>query len=60
MNWIGGGLAEWTEGDTAYLSVAFSWKLPEAYQRCQNAGAQFRDRRARQGYKGSRKDERWS
>jgi hypothetical protein len=28
-----GGLAEWVEGDTAYLSVAFSWKLPEAYQK---------------------------
>ncbi len=32
MAWSG-GLAEWTEGDTAYLSVAFSWKLPAAYQR---------------------------
>lgn len=30
--WIG-GLAEWTEGDTAFLSVAFTWKLPEAYDR---------------------------
>lgn len=30
--WIG-GLAEWTEGDTAYLSVAFTWKLNEAYSR---------------------------
>jgi hypothetical protein len=27
------GLAEWTEGDTAFLSVAFSWRLPEIYQR---------------------------
>ena len=27
------GLAEWTEGNTAYLSVAFSWRLPDAYQR---------------------------
>lgn len=27
------GLAEWTEGDTAYLSVAFSWRLQDAYQR---------------------------
>lgn len=27
------GLAEWTDGDTAYLSVAFSWRLPDAYQR---------------------------
>jgi hypothetical protein len=30
--WVG-GLAEWVEGDTAYLSVAFTWKLDEAYQR---------------------------
>lgn len=30
--WIG-GLAEWTEGDTAYLSVAFTWKLNEARDR---------------------------
>jgi hypothetical protein len=28
-----GGLAEWTEGDTAFLSVAFTWKLNDAYQR---------------------------
>lgn len=32
MAWSG-GLAEWTEGDTAFLSVAFSWRLPDAYQR---------------------------
>jgi hypothetical protein len=30
--WIG-GLAEWTEGDTAYLSVAFTWLLREARDR---------------------------
>ena len=30
--WIG-GFAEWTEGETAFLSIAFTWKLPEAYQR---------------------------
>lgn len=30
--WVG-GLAEWLDGDTAYLSVAFTWKLQEAYQR---------------------------
>ena len=30
--WVG-GLAEWVEGDTAFLSVAFTWKLDEAYQR---------------------------
>lgn len=28
-----GGLAEWTEGDTAFLSVAFTWKLDDAYMR---------------------------
>lgn len=27
------GLAEWTDGDTAYLSVAFTWKLDEAYSK---------------------------
>ncbi|WP_332687814.1 hypothetical protein, partial [Devosia sp.] len=27
------GLAEWTEGDTAYLSIAFTWKLDEAWSR---------------------------
>lgn len=32
MSWVG-GLAEWTEGDTAFLSVAFTWKLNDAYQR---------------------------
>jgi hypothetical protein len=25
-----GGLAEWIEGDTAYLSIAFTWLLPLA------------------------------
>jgi hypothetical protein len=30
--WVN-GLAEWTEGDTAYLSVAFSWRLDDAYMR---------------------------
>ena len=30
--WVN-GLAEWMDGDTAYLSVAFTWKLPDAYQR---------------------------
>lgn len=30
--WVG-GLAEWTEGDTAFLSIAFTWKLDDAYQR---------------------------
>lgn len=32
MSWIG-GLAEWQEGDITYLSVAFTWKLDEAYTR---------------------------
>lgn len=30
--WVG-GLAEWTEGDTTCLSVAFTWKLDEAFSR---------------------------
>jgi len=30
--WIG-GLAEWQEGDTTFLSIAFTWKLDEAYSR---------------------------
>lgn len=32
MSWIG-GLAQWEEGDTTFLSVAFTWKLDEAYTR---------------------------
>ena len=28
-----GGLAEWVEGDTAYLSVAFTWRLNDAYSK---------------------------
>jgi hypothetical protein len=28
-----GGFAEWTEGDTAYLSIAFSWRLADAFSR---------------------------
>lgn len=31
-SWVG-GLAEWTEGGTAFLSVAFTWLLPQAYDR---------------------------
>jgi len=27
------GLAEWVDGDTAFLSIAFSWKLREAFMR---------------------------
>lgn len=30
--WIG-GLAEWTDDECAYLSVAFTWHLPDAYSR---------------------------
>jgi hypothetical protein len=30
--WVN-GLAEWEDGETTYLSVAFTWKLPEAYSR---------------------------
>jgi len=30
--WVG-GLAEWEEGDTTFLSVAFTWKLDEAHTR---------------------------
>lgn len=36
--WIG-GLAEWESGDVTYLSVAFTWKLEEAWQRAQFARA---------------------
>jgi hypothetical protein len=32
MTWSG-GYAEWTEGDTAYLSIAFTWLLDKAYMR---------------------------
>jgi hypothetical protein len=32
MTWSN-GLAEWTEGKTAFLSVAFTWRLPHAYSR---------------------------
>src|SRR5216117_4109572 len=31
-HWVG-GLAEWEEGETTYLSVAFTWRLDEAYTR---------------------------
>jgi hypothetical protein len=31
-SWVN-GLAEWVDGDTAYLSVAFTWKLDEAYSK---------------------------
>lgn len=32
MAWSG-GLAEWEDGETTFLSVAFTWKLDEAYTR---------------------------
>lgn len=32
MSWSG-GLAEWLDGDTAYLSIAFTWRLDDAYMR---------------------------
>lgn len=32
--WVG-GLAEWEEGDTLYLSVAFTWKIGDAFDRAQ-------------------------
>ena len=41
MAWVG-GLAEWQEGDTTYLSVAFTWKLEEAWSRAVFAKAQGR------------------
>jgi hypothetical protein len=39
VSWSG-GLAEWQEGDTTYLSVAFTWKLNDAYSRALFAKAQ--------------------
>lgn len=36
MAWVG-GLAEWEDGDVTYLSVAFTYKLNEAYDRAQKA-----------------------
>ena len=32
LNWSK-GIAEWVGGDTAFISVVFSWRLPDAYQR---------------------------
>ncbi len=34
------GLAEWIEGDTTYLSIAFTWRLDDAYSRALFAKAQ--------------------
>jgi hypothetical protein len=36
VKWIG-GLAEWQEGDTVHLSVAFTWLLDAAYARALSA-----------------------
>jgi len=33
MNWSG-GIAEWVEGDTAFISVVFSWNAQKAYMLC--------------------------
>lgn len=38
MSWVG-GLAQWDDGDTTCLSVAFTYKLNEAYERAQFARA---------------------
>lgn len=32
MKWVG-GLAEWEDDETVYLSVAFTWRLDDAYMR---------------------------
>lgn len=32
--WRGKGIAEWTEGHSAFVSVIFTWLLPAAYGRC--------------------------
>lgn len=39
MAWVG-GLAEWHEEGTTFLSVAFTWKLDDAFQRAVFAKAQ--------------------
>jgi len=39
MSWPG-GLAEWQEGDTVYLSIAFAWMLNDAYSRALFAKAE--------------------
>ena len=33
MTWSG-GIAEWVQGDTAYISSVFSWNLQKTYMRC--------------------------
>ena len=32
--WKTNGLADWVEGDTAYISCVFSWGLQSAYEKC--------------------------
>jgi len=39
LSWVG-GLAEWQEGDTLHLSVAFTWSIDEAFSRAIFAKAQ--------------------
>lgn len=46
MVW-GGGLAEWREGDTVFISVAFTWLLERAYARARFA--RFEGLRVRAG-----------
>lgn len=36
MSWVG-GLAQWREGETLFLSVAFTWKLDEAWHTAMSA-----------------------
>lgn len=33
MSWKYGGLADWTNGKTAFISVVFSWNIQDAYQK---------------------------
>jgi len=42
MSWSG-GLAEWVDGNTTYLSVVFTWRLNDAVARAQFARAQGRN-----------------
>lgn len=41
-----GGLAEWEEGNTTFLSVAFTWRLDDAYMRAVFARSQGREVKA--------------
>ena len=38
--WASSGLVEWTDGDTAYLSIVFTWRLDEARERAKYYRAQ--------------------